>query len=68
MSALVTMYSHLGDISSAVGVLDDAVEHAQKNKVSKRETGAILYWSISLNLSIMAHSPLFLGWPFRRGL
>ena len=43
VSALVTMYSHLGDVSSAVDVLDDAVEHAQKNKVSKRETGAILY-------------------------
>lgn len=35
MSALVTLYSHLGDVCTAVEVLDDAVEHAQKNKVSK---------------------------------
>ncbi len=34
VSALVTLYSHLGDASAAVEVLDDAVEHAQKNKVS----------------------------------
>lgn len=38
VSALVTMYSHLGDISSAVGVLDDAVEHAQKNKAMMRQS------------------------------
>ena len=31
------MYSHLGDINAAVAVLDDAVEFAQKNKVSKEE-------------------------------
>lgn len=37
MSGLVTLYSHLGDVSAAVEVLDDAVEHAQKNKVSKSE-------------------------------
>jgi len=35
VSALVTLYSHLGDVNTAVEVLDDAVEHAQKNKVSK---------------------------------
>ena len=35
VSALVTMYSHLGDINSAVDVLDDAVEHAQQNKVNQ---------------------------------
>ena len=33
VSALVTLYSHLGDISSAVDVLDAAVDYAQKNKV-----------------------------------
>ncbi|CAH3122603.1 unnamed protein product [Pocillopora meandrina] len=38
VSALVTMYSHLGDVSSAVGVLDDAVEHAQKNKAMMRQS------------------------------
>ena len=32
---MVTLYSHLGDVNTAVEVLDDAVEHAQKNKVSK---------------------------------
>ena len=31
----MTLYSHLGDVNTAVEVLDDAVEHAQKNKVSK---------------------------------
>lgn len=31
------MYSHLGDTNAAVTVLDDAVEFAQKNKVSKEE-------------------------------
>jgi len=35
VSALVTLYSHLGDVNTAVEVLDDAVEHAQKNKVSR---------------------------------
>jgi len=34
VSALVTLYSYVGDVNSAVNVLDEAVEHAQKNKVS----------------------------------
>lgn len=38
VSALVTMYSHLGDVTSAVGVLDGAVEHAQKNKEFMRQS------------------------------
>ena len=33
VSALVTLYSHIGDVSAAVDILDEAVEHAQKNKV-----------------------------------
>lgn len=38
---MVTLYSHLGDINTAVEVLDDAVEHAQKNKVSKCDSCAL---------------------------
>ncbi|KAJ7392451.1 Signal recognition particle core component [Desmophyllum pertusum] len=38
VSGLVTLYSHLGDVSAAVEVLDDAVEHAQKNKELMRQT------------------------------
>lgn len=36
------MYSHLGDINAAVAVLDDAVEFAQKNKVSKEEYSLVV--------------------------
>lgn len=43
MSALVTLYSHLGDVSAAVEVLDDAVEHAQKNKVSKSKIESLAH-------------------------
>ncbi|XP_020610040.1 signal recognition particle subunit SRP72-like [Orbicella faveolata] len=38
VSALVTLYSHLGDVNTAVEVLDDAVEHAQKNKELMRQS------------------------------
>ena len=34
VSALVVLYTHLGDVNAAVGVLDSAVEYAQQNKVS----------------------------------
>ncbi|CAH3021478.1 unnamed protein product [Porites evermanni] len=38
VSSLVTMYSHLGDTNAAVTVLDDAVEFAQKNKHTMRQS------------------------------
>ena len=34
VSALVVLYTHLGDMDAAVGVLDNAVEYAQQHKVS----------------------------------
>lgn len=47
VSSLVTMYSHLGDVNAAVAVLDDAVEFAQKNKVSKEECSWVVHLSLS---------------------
>ena len=47
VSSLVTMYSHLGDVNAAVAVLDDAVEFAQKNKVSKEEYSWVVHLSQS---------------------
>lgn len=47
VSSLVTMYSHLGDTNAAVTVLDDAVEFAQKNKVSKEEYSWVVHLSQS---------------------
>ncbi|XP_067036524.1 signal recognition particle subunit SRP72-like [Acropora muricata] len=38
VSALVTLYSHIGDVSAAVDILDEAVEHAQKNKDTMRQS------------------------------
>lgn len=37
VSALVTLYSHIGDVGTAVDILDEAVEHAQQNKDTMRQ-------------------------------
>lgn len=60
MSALVTLYSHLGDVSTAVGVLDDAVEHAQKNKVSKSMIEPFMDLLQELGLYMPYVKPIFL--------
>ena len=54
MSALVTLYSHLGDVTAAVGVLDDAVEHAQKNKVSRSEIKLLAHSQVRLCMEYVA--------------